>query len=30
VTSGNVTVLVVSLVLLAFGFTFGPGLRRRG
>ncbi|MBU9141282.1 apolipoprotein N-acyltransferase, partial [Burkholderia multivorans] len=29
VTSGNVTVLVVSLVLLAFGFTFGPGLRRR-
>jgi apolipoprotein N-acyltransferase len=30
VRSGNNTVLAVSLVLLAFGFTFGPGLRRRG
>jgi apolipoprotein N-acyltransferase len=29
VTSGNNVVLAVSLVLLAFGFTFGPGLRRR-
>ncbi|WP_069353145.1 apolipoprotein N-acyltransferase [Burkholderia cenocepacia] len=29
VTSGNNIVLAVSLVLLAFGFTFGPGLRRR-
>ncbi|WP_323123452.1 apolipoprotein N-acyltransferase [Burkholderia alba] len=30
VTSGNNTVLALSLVLLAFGFAFGPGLRRRG
>ncbi|HDR9054654.1 TPA: apolipoprotein N-acyltransferase [Burkholderia vietnamiensis] len=30
VTSGNAVVLAVSLMLLAFGFTFGPGLRRRG
>ena len=29
VTSGNNTVLAVSLFLLAFGFAFGPGLRRR-
>ncbi|HEX7907606.1 MAG TPA: apolipoprotein N-acyltransferase, partial [Paraburkholderia sp.] len=29
VTSGNNTVLAVSLLLLAFGFAFGPGLRRR-
>jgi apolipoprotein N-acyltransferase len=30
VTSGNNTVLAVSLFLLAFGFAFGPGIRRRG
>ncbi|OMQ82942.1 apolipoprotein N-acyltransferase [Burkholderia pseudomallei] len=30
VTSGNATVLALSLLLLAFGFAFGPGLRRRG
>lgn len=30
VTSGNNTVLAVSFMLLAFGFTFGPALRRRG
>ncbi|WP_179403542.1 apolipoprotein N-acyltransferase [Burkholderia guangdongensis] len=30
VTSGNNAVLAAALVLLAFGFTFGPGLRRRG
>jgi apolipoprotein N-acyltransferase len=30
VTSGNNTVLAVSLLLLAVGFAFGPGLRRRG
>ncbi|WP_454872669.1 apolipoprotein N-acyltransferase [Paraburkholderia xenovorans] len=29
VTSGNNTVLAVSLFLLAFGFAFGPGIRRR-
>jgi apolipoprotein N-acyltransferase len=29
VTSGNNTVLAVSLLLLAFGFAFGPGIRRR-
>jgi apolipoprotein N-acyltransferase len=29
VTSGNNTVLAVSLFLLAFGFAFGPGVRRR-
>jgi apolipoprotein N-acyltransferase len=29
VTSGNNTVLAVSLLLLAFGFAFGPGVRRR-
>ncbi|MGF6773050.1 apolipoprotein N-acyltransferase [Paraburkholderia sp. GAS199] len=29
VTSGNNTVLAVSLLLLAFGFAFGPGLARR-
>ncbi|WP_144112074.1 apolipoprotein N-acyltransferase [Paraburkholderia sp. BCC1886] len=29
VTSGNNTVLAVSVLLLAFGFAFGPGLRRR-
>jgi apolipoprotein N-acyltransferase len=29
VTSGNNTVLAVSLFLLAFGFAFGPGARRR-
>ncbi|KVD36689.1 apolipoprotein N-acyltransferase [Burkholderia ubonensis] len=29
VRSGNAAVLAVSFVLLAFGFTFGPGLRRR-
>ncbi len=30
VTSGNTAVLALSLVLLAFGFAFGPRLRRRG
>jgi apolipoprotein N-acyltransferase len=29
VTSGNNTVLAVSLLLLAFGFAFGPGMARR-
>jgi apolipoprotein N-acyltransferase len=29
VTSGNNTVLAVSLLLLAFGFAFGPGIARR-
>jgi apolipoprotein N-acyltransferase len=29
VTSGNNTVLAVSLLLLAFGFAFGPGITRR-
>ena len=29
VTSGNNTVLAVSLFLLAFGFAFGPGIRRK-
>ncbi|MFM0046239.1 apolipoprotein N-acyltransferase [Paraburkholderia metrosideri] len=29
VTSGNNTVLAVSLLLLAFGFAFGPGIMRR-
>jgi apolipoprotein N-acyltransferase len=29
VTSGNNTVLAISLLLLAFGFAFGPGVRRR-
>jgi apolipoprotein N-acyltransferase len=29
VTSGNNTVLAVSLLFLAFGFAFGPGIRRR-
>jgi apolipoprotein N-acyltransferase len=29
VTSGNNTVLAISLLLLAFGFAFGPGIRRR-
>jgi apolipoprotein N-acyltransferase len=29
VTSGNNTVLAVSLLFLAFGFAFGPGVRRR-
>ncbi|WGS49338.1 apolipoprotein N-acyltransferase [Paraburkholderia sp. D15] len=29
VTSGNNTVLAVSLLLLAFGFAFGPGIKRR-
>ena len=29
VTSGNYTVLAISLLLLAFGFAFGPGVRRR-
>ncbi|HZZ09649.1 MAG TPA: apolipoprotein N-acyltransferase [Paraburkholderia sp.] len=29
VTSGNNTVLAVSLLLLAFGFAFGPGIQRR-
>ena len=29
VTSGNNTVLAVSLFLLAFGFAFGPGIRKR-
>jgi apolipoprotein N-acyltransferase len=29
VTSGNNTVLAVSLILLAFGFAFGPGIRRK-
>jgi apolipoprotein N-acyltransferase len=29
VTSGNNTVLAVSLLMLAFGFAFGPGIRRR-
>jgi apolipoprotein N-acyltransferase len=29
ITSGNNTVLAISLLLLAFGFAFGPGIRRR-
>jgi apolipoprotein N-acyltransferase len=29
ITSGNVTVIVISLVLLAFGFAFAPSKRRR-
>jgi apolipoprotein N-acyltransferase len=29
VTSGNNTVLAVSLLMLAFGFAFGPGITRR-
>jgi apolipoprotein N-acyltransferase len=29
VSSGNNTVLAVSVLLLAFGFAFGPGITRR-